>query len=856
VHFVLNVSRQATMARRRAGAVFGAVLAGAVWLASAAAGTQAPQPADPAPARAPATRSSSSPPTQGMLPAHAPNPLRTRAAPDPVAQTALVRQYCVTCHNDRGRAGGLSLAAFDAARVVEEAPLGEKMIRKLRAGMMPPPGAKRPDGDALLALAAGLEERIDRAAALNPNPGFRPFQRMNRAEYARAVRDLVDIDVDVSAYLPPDTLSDGFDNVADSQALSPTLTEGYLRAASQISRLAVGDRSAAPTSVTYKIPRARSQMAHVEGAPIGTRGGVSVVHVFPADGEYVFKAALHYEPLGGLTGRATMSVFDLKERIEVSIDGVRVGVLELNPRMSESDPDNNLEPQTPPVHVTAGPHRVSAAFIASFEAIPDDLVVPLENTLADVSIGQGITLLPHMRELRVIGPSVVTGVSDTPSRRRIFSCRPTEAAEEAPCAREIVARLATQAFRGPLSGDDLRGLLAFYDQGRRRGDFESGVRLALQAILASPRFAFRIEGAPVTARPGQVYRLGDADLASRLSFFLWGTVPDQTLLKAVADGTLRAPGTLDHQVRRMLADPRAQALATRFATQWLRLQDLDKVAPDYLYYPQYDQRLAEALRRETELFFEHLVREDRSLLELITADYSFVNERVARHYGIPDVAGSHFRKVMLPGNRRGILGHGSVLVLTSNADRTSPVSRGKWIMEVLLGSPPPPPPPNVPMLEEIKPVGGGRTLSVRERMEEHRKNPACNACHRVIDPLGLALENYDATGAWRIKDNEVPVDPVGVLYDGTTLDGPESLRAALLKYKDVFVLSFTENLMTYALGRRVEAFDMPAVRAIVHDAATRNYRMAAFINGVVGSAAFQQGRVAGSRSGETTAAGR
>jgi hypothetical protein len=788
---------------------------------------QAPAATAPATARPAAPR---------MVTAHASDTLPADV------QTGMVKQYCASCHSERGKAGGLSLASFDAAQSAEHAAVSEKMIRKLRAGMMPPAGAKRPDGDGLMQLASALESRIDRAAALNPNPGYRPFQRTNRAEYARAVRDLLGIDVDVNSFLPPDTISNGFDNVADSQTMSPTLMEGYLRAASQISRLAVGDRSATATSVTYKIARAKSQMAHVDGAPIGTRGGVSEVHVFPADGEYIFKVAMHYEPLGGLVGRSTMSALGLKEEVEISIDGDRVALLELNTRMSESDPRNNLEPQTVPIHVKAGPHRVSAAFVQHFEAIPDDLVMPLENTLADVSIGQGITLLPHMRELRIMGPSRVTGVSDTPSRRRIFSCRPTTAADEAPCAREIVKRLATQAFRGAINADELDALMAFYQDGQNRSDFETGIRLAVQAILASPRFVFRFEEPPATTRPGQSYRISDADLASRLSFFLWGSVPDAELLKLAGERTLRASGMLDKQIKRMIADPRSEALATRFAAQWLRLQDLDKVSPDYLQYPQYDDRLAAGFRRETEIFFDNLVKDDRSLLDLLTADYSFVNERVAAHYGIPNVTGPHFRRVTLPDNRRGILGHGSILVLTSNSDRTSPVYRGKWVMEVLLGSPPPPPPPNVPELDEVKATGGGRTLSVRERMEEHRKNPTCNSCHRVIDPLGLALENYDPTGAWRIKDNEVTVDPVGVLYDGSKIDGPASLRAALLRHKDAFVLSFTESLMTYALGRRIESYDMPAIRAIVRDAAKNDYRMSSFVNGVIKTAAFQMGR--------------
>ena len=826
-----------------------AVLSVGALLATGQAPAPAPVPAPADTRPAPAT-AASKPAAPSMAVAHA------ASAATAAGQTAMVKQYCASCHNDRVKAGGLSLAAFDAAQAAAEVETTEKMIRKLRAGMMPPAGARRPEGDGLIMLAAALEDRIDRAAALAPNPGFRPFQRANRAEYTRAVRDLLSLEVDVNSFLPPDTISNGFDNVADAQTLSPTLMEGYLRAASQISRLAVGDRTAAATSVTYKVARAKSQMAHVAGAPIGTRGGVSEVHVFPADGDYVFKAALHYEPLGGLVGRSTMSALELTERIDVSIDGERVAVLELNPRMSESDPKNNLEPQTAPIHVKAGPHRVSAAFIQNFEAIPDDLVMPLENTLADVSIGQGITLLPHLRELRVIGPSRVTGVSDTPSRRKIFSCRPTTAAEEPACAREIVSRLATQAFRGPVSVDEINDLLAFYDEASGRGDFETGIRLAVQAILASPRFVFRFEEAPAALKPGQTYRLSDADLASRLSFFLWGTVPDEALLAQVRARTLASPGALDRQITRMLADPRAEALATRFAAQWLRLQDLDKVSPDYLQYPQYDERLAAGFRRETELFFDSLVREDRSLLDLITADYSFVNDRVAQHYGIANVSGPGFRRVALPDTRRGILGHGSILVLTSNADRTSPVYRGKWVMEVLLGSPPPPPPPNVPELDEVKPTASGRTLSVRERMEEHRKNPTCNSCHRVIDPLGLALENYDPTGAWRIKDNEVAVDPVGVLYDGTRVEGPASLRSALLRHKDAVVLSFTESLMTYALGRRIESFDMPAVRAIVRDAARNDYRLSAFIRGVVRSAAFQRGRVPPADARATDMAGR
>jgi hypothetical protein len=758
------------------------------------------------------------------------------------SQTALVKQYCATCHNDKMKAGGMTLATFDATQAAQHADVTEKMIRKLRAGMMPPAGVKRPDEATVVALAAAFEDAVDKAAAAKPDPGSRSFQRMNRAEYARSVRDLLGIEVDVTAFLPPDTISDGFDNVADVQAFSPTLMEGYLRAASQISRLAVGDRNASAGSSTYKLGRTKSQMQHVEGAPIGTRGGISVVHVFPADGDYVFKVNLHNEPLGQIYGRSTMTAMDLKEKIEVSINGERVAVIDLNTRMSESDPANNLDPATPPIHVKAGPQRVSAAFIQNVEAAPDDLLMPTENSLVDVSMSYGVMLLPHLRDFTVTGPSKVTGISETVSRRMIFTCRPTTAAEENGCAEEIVEGLARKAYRGRVLSEDLRDLMKFYQQGRKQGGFENGVRLALQAILASPRYLFRLEQAPPSLRAGQSYRLADQDLASRLSFFLWGTVPDTELLKAATAGTLRTTAGLEKQVRRMLADARSESLATRFAGQWFRLQDLEKIIPDYLHYPDYDDTLAESMKRETELFFHSLVREDRSVLDLLTADFSFINERIARHYRIPNIVGSHFRRVQLPESRRGILGHGSILTLTSVADRTSPVLRGKWIMEVLLGTPPPPPPPNVPDLEETSGVKGARLLSVRERMEEHRKNPACTSCHKVIDPLGLALENYDPTGAWRIKDNEMPVDPSGDLYDGTKLGGPADLRAALMKHKDVILLSFTENMLTYAIGRRVEAHDMPAIRAIVRDASRSDFRMSAFILGVVNSAPFRMNK--------------
>jgi mono/diheme cytochrome c family protein len=762
------------------------------------------------------------------------------------SQTALVKQYCATCHNDRNKnnAGGLTLASFDAAKVGHDeqvAEVAEKMIRKLRSGMMPPPNARRPDAPVLASFASSMESRLDEAAVLHPNPGRRPFQRLNRAEYTRAVSALLSIDVDVNAFLPPDTLSAGFDNVADAQTFSATLMEGYLRAASRISALAVGDPKASASEFTYKVPRTGSQMHHVEGAPFGTRGGVAVEHNFPADGDYSFRMQLHSIPTGQLFGSTVKG-----ELLEVSIDGERAAVLEINQRMSEADP-NGMNIVTPRIHVKAGTHRLAAAFVQRFDAVPDDLLPPIDHSLADSQIGSGfgITTLPHLREFAVGGPFKVTGVSETPSRKRIFTCRPTSQNEEAGCANDIIRKIATQAYRGPVTTQDMDGLTKFYAQGRKDGgDFESGIRMALQAILASPRFLFRLEEAPATLRAGQNYRITDFDLATRLSFFLWGAGPDDELLKIAQRGTLRGPGVLAAQVKRMLADPKSDALATRFGSQWLRLQDLEKIYPDALLFPYYDFKLGEALKKETELFFDSIVREDRSLLDLITADYTFVNERIARHYGMSNINGENFRRVTIADeNRRGLLGQGSILALTSVADRTSPVLRGKWIMEVLLASPPPAPPPNVPSLDETKAESSdGNLLTTRQRMEQHRANPQCSSCHRVIDPLGLALENFDVTGRWRIRDNGNLVDPVGNLYDGMKMEGPAGLRAALLKHQDMFFTSFTESLMTYALGRRVEYFDMPAIRTIIRDAAKDNNRFSAFALGVVNSRAFQMSR--------------
>ncbi len=753
----------------------------------------------------------------------------------------MVKQYCIGCHSDRGKAGQLTLASFDAANAAhpDQIVTTEKMIRKLRAGMMPPAGARRPDADTITALATALEARVDRVSLTNPNPGSRPFQRLNRAEYARAVKDMLGIDIDVAGLLPADTISNGFDNVADAQNFSTTLMESYLRAAAKVTALAIGDKQAAATETNYRVPKTASQLSRVEGAPFGTRGGLSVAHTFPADGEYVFKVELHSNACGVLFGGPNEG-----ETVEVSVDGERKAIMKIDPRMAETT--TGLSLKTPPFHITAGEHRVTAAFIQRFEGPVNDLIAPIDHTLADTQIGValGITTLPHVKDFSIVGPYNVTGISDTASRRKIFTCRPTSTADDAVCAGKIVRGLATQAFRAPVSERDLTSLMKFYSDSRTEGDFEYSIGGAIEAILASPQFLFRLESTPATLRAGQSFRLGDAELASRLSYFIWGSSPDAELAKLASAGRLSAPGVYEKQIARMVADPRSAALSKRFARQWLRLGDVEGVLPDAVAYPYFDRTLGDAFVTESEMFFDSLVREDRSILDLLTADYSFVNERIARHYGIPNVTGNAFRRVTLPPERRGILTHGSVLVLTSVADRTSPVVRGKGVMEVMMGSPPPPPPPDIPAFEATKGESAGKVLTVRERMEVHRANPTCMSCHRVIDPIGLALENYDVTGKFRINDAGASVDTKSVLYDGTPIDGPGGLRAALLKHQDVVLLSFTENLMTYALGRRLDGTDMWAVRRVIREAEKKNLKISAFVQAVAASPLFTMGRMA------------
>ena len=791
------------------------------------------------------------------LPAAKPHAARkagpTRASISNATLTQVVRQTCAaSCHSDQRKLGSLTLEHFDVTAVTSSpanADVAERMINKLRTGMMPPPGRRRPGGDTLIVLATTLESLIDKAAARKPEPGVRTFQRLNQAEYQRSIKSLLDLDVDAGSWLPLDTKSANFDNIADVQLPSATLLDAYLDAASEISRLAVGDPKASVASSTYKLARLASQWDQADGAPIGTRGGVSVSHTFPADGEYVFEVSLHAIPTGQLFG--SDAPFD--ERIEVAVDGERVGMIDVDRWMSQADP-NNMVLKTKPVPVRAGAHRVSAAFVRTFEGPVNDNIAQIGHSIADTQIGSelGITNLAHLRDMTVTGPYNPTGVSETASRRRIFTCRPTTSDEERPCAEKIVSSIGGAAYRRPLQPRDVKGIMTFFDKGRAEGGFEVGVRMALEAILASPHFIFRMEELPAGARPGQLYAVSPMDLASRLSFFIWGAPPDDALVAAGRNGTLADPTVLAAQARRLLADPRSEALATRFAAQWLRLQDIEKVHPDALQFPDFHQQLGDAMRRETELFFYSLIRENKSVLDLYSANYTYLNEELARHYGISGVAGPEFRKVMYPDDRRsGLLGHASVLTLTSHANRTSPVLRGKWVMEVLMGSPPPPPPPDVPDLDKTEEAKEGRLLTTRERMELHRANPSCRSCHVFIDPIGLALDNFDVVGRWRLRENGSPVDTRGDYYDGTPISSPAELKAVLLKRPVPLIRTFTQNLMAYALGRRIEYYDHPAVRKITASAEAGGYRINDFIVGVVMSDAFRMRRVADTQAAGT-----
>ncbi len=758
----------------------------------------------------------------------------------PAAQRAFVNQYCAYCHNDQLKRGNMTLTALDLEHIDKTAELAEKAARKVRVGLMPPPGMPRPNAQTVKAFAASLETALDKAAAANPNPGRPALHRLNRTEYANSVRDLLGVQVDVSALLPPDDMSHGFDNMADVLTVSPTLMQGYIRAASSISREAVGDPAARALTTTYQISRVASQNRHVDGTPFGTRGGLSVVHNFPADGDYVFRLGYYYAATGALFG-----VNQGKgHQIEVAVNGERVALIEVNPALTLAKDGV----KTQPIHIKAGDQRISASFLLKADGPIEDEFAMVEQTLVDVSAGAvpGITTLPHLHELSITGPTNVSGVSDTASRRKIFSCRPAPGSDEVPCARQIVSALARQAYRRPVTDRDTEDLLNFYQAGRNEGDFDSGVRTAIQAILASPEFVFRFERVAATAAPGSNVRVSDLELASRLSYFLWSSAPDDQLITVASQGKLKDPAVLQQQVRRLLADSRSNALSTKFADQWLHLQNLNEANPDLYLFPNFDKTLSQSMKRESELLFDSVMREDRSVLDLLTADYTFVDERLARHYGIPNVMGERFRRVPVTDeNRKGLLGHAGILMLTSTAIRTSPVQRGKWVMEVLLGTPPPPPPPNVPALPENSEGRTGHVAkpqSVRERMEQHRADPACASCHKLMDPIGFALENFDAVGVWRTNDTGFPVDAAGNMFDGAKLNGPASLRQAMVNHSDAFLSTFTESMLAYGIGRVIDYRDMPVVRAIDRDADKNDHRFSTYIMGIVNSPPFQMRR--------------
>ena len=714
----------------------------------------------------------------------------------------------------------------------------EKVIHKVSLGAMPPQGMPRPDQATMAQFASWLETSIDHAAATHPNPGRATLHRLNRTEYANAVHDLLGLDVDPAPLLPADDESYGFDDIADVLRTSPSLLERYMSASWNLSRLAVGDPGIGADTSTYRAKPDLSQNGHMEGLPLGTRGGLAIRHYFPLDGEYVIKVRLW---------RATADVIKgLEEvhQVEISVDGQRVKLAAIggkdeqelsytNSGKSAAEIDARLTVHVP---VKAGLRTVIATFMAEGESEDDNILEPFQRANLDPLDFRG---LPAVDRVTIIGPLHSTGPGDTASRRLIFICRPTAQADELPCAKKIISNLARKAYRRPVTENDLETLLSFYQKGKNQGGtFDSGIEAAIQLILASPEFLFRFEPDPATLASGAVYHISDLELASRLSFFLWSTIPDNELLNVAASGRLRDPAVLDQQVMRMLADPKSKALVDNFADQWLYLRNLKNINPDFETFPDFDDNLRQSMKQETDLFFDNLIREDRSIIDLLDANYTFINERLARHYGIPNVYGTDFRRVTLTDDRRrGLLGQASILTVTSLPTRTSPVDRGKWILTNLLGMPPNPPPPNVPALKEH--ADAGHPTSLRERMEEHRKNEPCRSCHKLMDPIGFALENFDAVGQWRTTDEGAKINPAGVMFNGAKIDGPVSLREILTAKPGIFAGVFTEKLLTYALGRGVQYYDMPTIRTIVREAGQNDYRFSSIVLGIVKSIPFQ-----------------
>jgi hypothetical protein len=762
------------------------------------------------------------------------------------------KQYCITCHNARLKTGGLVLESRDFDHPSADADVWEKVIRKVQVGMMPPGGAPQPDPATRRALVTTLSGALDEAAKANPNPGRPALHRLNRTEYAYAIHDLLDLEVDPATLLPPDDSAYGFDNVADVLGVNATLMEQYVSAAGKVSSLAVGDPDVSPAAEVYTIPQDASQDRHVEGLPFGTIGGILATQTIQIAGEYELSAKFFRTNLGVLRG------LEYEHVLEYAVDGVRVHLTKLGgPDDWAANLENNTliadqieERAKVRVPLTAGPHEITAAWIKKSDAVDPVRTTRPVRSSHDTRDPLGI---PHLSTFTVAGPFKPSGSGDMPSRRRIFTCKPATGTEER-CARQIIATLVRRAYRGQGTDADIERLMGFFRAGRQQRDFERGIQVALQRVLASPKFVFRAEREPDQLAAGRAYVLSDLELASRLSFFLWSSIPDDELLKVAAESRLREPAALERQVRRMLADPKSERFVTNFAGQWLYLRNLTNHQPNSMMFPDFDDQLRQAFRREAELFFDSIVHEDRNVLDLMTADYTFVNERLARHYDIPNVYGSQFRRVTLTDDaRKGLLGKGAILTVTSRATRTSPVVRGKWILDNILNAPPPPPLANVPPLPE--PDESGQVLSMRERMEAHRKNPVCANCHRMFDPIGLAMENFDAVGRWRARDGGslgVAIDATGELLDGTKVDGVVSLRRALLRQPEMFVGTVVEKLMTYALGRGVAADDMPSVRAIIRDASSHDNRFSTLVLGIVKSAPFTM-RIKASTSAEATA---
>ncbi|HET9831918.1 MAG TPA: DUF1592 domain-containing protein, partial [Vicinamibacterales bacterium] len=775
--------------------------------------------------------------------------------------------YCITCHNQRAKTGGLALDTLDVTNVSTDAETWEKAVVKLRAGLMPPSGARRPPQGVIDEFAASLEASLDRAAQAHPNPGrTEPFHRLNRAEYQNAIRDMLALDVDATTLLPTDEVSYGFDNIAGVLKLSPLLTERYLNAAQKVARLAVGT-PAPPNGDLFRVPDQLDQDVRLEGMPPGTRGGLRIDYFVPRDGQYDIKARI---------GRGIdydIPHFVGEQNLEISIDGERVNVFTLpatdedlnierqvfrapgqaRPRNIKVDANGDPIPDEAAlarrklddnwvirVPMKAGTHEIRATFLLKTDAVSEGFRKPFLKPY----IGRGPTDNRETREgaslrsLEIMGPLNAGSAEESPSHKRVFVCHPAKPADEAGCARTILTRLARRAYRRPVGESDMKVLLGFYTEGRATGTFDAGVELALQRILVSPSFLFRTEFTPDNLKAGESYRISDLELASRLSFFLWSSIPDDELLDLAIANKLHEPSVLERETRRMLADSRSEAFTTNFAGQWLSLRRLPDIVPDPFLFPDYGDTLALAFQKESELFFDSVVREDRSATDLLNANYTFVNERLAQHYGIPNVKGVNFRRVMLADDspRRGLLGKGSILTVTALPNRTSPVVRGKWILQNLLGAPPPEPPPNVPALEE----NGNqisKTKTMRERLEAHRKNNPCASCHKLMDPLGFALENFDAVGHYRESDeNFQPIDNTGVYADGSRIEGLAGLRQVLMNHSQQFLTNVTDTLMTYALGRGVDYYDAPAVRAIVRKAAPQNYRLTSLIVGIVQSA--------------------